>query len=99
VPVPLGARKIIDAMPRFDERILPYNSESVSASFERACKRLGIDDLRFHDLRHEGICRPFEAGLNIPEVALVSGHMSWQNLKRYTHLRPEAVLEKLDAGP
>ena len=56
----------------------------------------GINDLRFHDLRHEGICRLFEAGLNIPEVAMISGHLSWQNLKRYTHLRPEAVLEKLD---
>lgn len=96
VPVPAGARKIIDALPRFDERILPYKSESVSASFERACKRLDIDDLRFHDLRHEGICRLFELGLGIPEVAMISGHQSWSNLKRYTHLRPEAVLEKLD---
>lgn len=98
VPVPAKARAVIDALPRHDERILPYVSDSVSAAFERACDRLGIDDLRFHDLRHEGICRLFEAGLTIPEVSMISGHMSWSNLKRYTHLRPEAVLEKLDAG-
>lgn len=68
----------------------------MSAAFDRACDRLGIVDLRFHDLRHEGICRLFEAGLTIPEVSLISGHTSWSNLKRYTHLRPETVLEKLD---
>lgn len=99
VPVPAAARKVIDALPRHDERILPYVSESVSAAFDRACDRLSIEDLRFHDLRHEGICRLFEAGLTIPEVSLISGHMSWSNLKRYTHLRPENVLEKLDARP
>lgn len=71
-------------------------SESVGASFERACQRLGIEDLRFHDLRHEGICRLFERGLSIPEVAMISGHMSWSTLKRYTHLRPQDVLEKMN---
>lgn len=99
VPVPPAARAVIDTLPRFDARMLPYNSESVSASFERACKRLGIEDLRFHDLRHEGICRLFESGLQIQEVAMVSGHLSWTTLKRYTHLRPQDVLEKMNARP
>lgn len=98
VPVPKAARDVIAALPRIDARIFPYKPESVSASFQRACNRLGIEDLTLHDLRHEGICRLFEAGLGIPEVSLISGHMSWQTLKRYTHLRPENVLEKLDAG-
>lgn len=96
IPVPPLAQALIKKLPVFDERILPYNSESISAAFERACDRLGIEDLHFHDLRHEGICRLFEAGLDIPEVALISGHLSWNTLKRYTHLRPEAVLEKLN---
>jgi integrase len=99
VPVPPAARSVIDPLPRLDERILPYNSESVSSSFERACLRLGIEDLHFHDLRHEGICRLFESGLSIPEVAMISGHLSWTTLKRYTHLTPQHVLEKMDARP
>lgn len=99
VPVPPAARKIIEALPRIDERILPYNGDSVSAAFDRACGRLGIEDLHFHDLRHEGISRLFEAGLGIHEVALVSGHTSWAMLRRYTHIRPEDVLEKLNARP
>lgn len=97
VPVPPAARAILDALPRIDERVLPYKTDSVSAAFERACARLRIDDLRFHDLRHEGICRLFEAGYAIPEVAMVSGHLSWSTLKRYTHLRPQDVSEKMNA--
>jgi integrase len=48
---------------------------------------LAIDDLHFHDLRHEGVSRLFEMGRTIPQVASVSGHRSWQSLQRYTHLR------------
>ncbi len=97
VPVPEAARRIIDGLPRIDERILPYKPESVSAAFQRAVRELGIEDLRLHDLRHEGISRLFEAGLQIQEVALISGHVSWAALKRYTHIKPLDVLEKLNA--
>ena len=55
-------------------RIFPYNNKSISAAFTRACDELKIDDLRFHDLRHEGTSRLFEAGLTIERVALVTGH-------------------------
>jgi len=77
----------ITAMPKLDERIFPYSTDAVSAAFTRACKVLGIEDLHFHDLRHDGVSRLFEMGRTIPQAASVSGHRSWQNLKRYTHLR------------
>ncbi|TDN70391.1 site-specific integrase [Paraburkholderia sp. BL10I2N1] len=85
--LPPEARRIIDAMPKGTGRIFPYNHRSVSASFTKACKFLKIDDLHFHDLRHEGASRLFEMGWNIPHVAAVTGHRSWQSLKRYAHLR------------
>jgi integrase len=46
-----------------------------------------IDDLHFHDLRHDGISRLFEMGKTIPQAASVSGHKSWQSLQRYAHLK------------
>ena len=95
VPVPPAAQKIIDGLPRIDERILPYKPESVSAAFQRCVRRLGLEDIRLHDLRHEGISRLFEAGLQIQEVAMISGHTNWSTLRRYTHLKPAQVLEKL----
>ena len=95
VPVTPAAAAIIDSLPRIDACILPYNPESISAAFQRACIRLGIKDLHLHDLRHEGISRLFAAGLEIPEVSLISGHQSWAMLKRYTHLTGSDVLAKL----
>ena len=59
--------------------------------------RIGIADLRFHDLRHEAVSRLVEAGLSDQEVAAISGHKSMQMLKRYTHLRAEDLVGKLDA--
>ncbi|MDP3854897.1 tyrosine-type recombinase/integrase [Phenylobacterium sp.] len=54
-----------------------------------ACRDLRIDDLHFHDLRHEATSRLFEAEYEIPEVSLVTGHRDWKMLQRYTHIRPE----------
>lgn len=67
--------------------IWPYNHKSVSAAFTRACQALDIKNLHFHDLRHEGISRLCEMGFTIPQVASVSGHRTWQSLKRYSHIR------------
>src|SRR5215831_21181775 len=33
----------------------------------------------------------FEAGFSIEQVALVTGHKDWKMLRRYTHLKPEAL--------
>ncbi len=85
--LPPEALAIINSMPREDERIFPYSTDAISAAFTRACKILGIEDLRFHDLRHEGVSRLFEMGRTIPQTAAVSGHRSWTSLKRYTHIR------------
>ena len=93
--LPEPALAIIKAMPRVSDRIFPYSTDAISAAFTRACLFLSINTedmpdakrLHFHDLRHDGVSRLFEIGLNIPHVAAVSGHRSWTSLKRYTHLR------------
>lgn len=70
-------------------RCFPHNGRSVGTNFRRTCREAGIEDLHFHDLRHEGTSRLFEAGLTIEQVPLVTGHKDWKMLKRYTQLRPE----------
>ena len=74
-----------------DDRIFPHNHKSAGTAFTRACAVLGIVDLHFHDLRHEGTSRLFEAELQIQQAALVTGHKDWKMLKRYTHIRPESL--------
>lgn len=87
VDLPPEAVRVVETLDRKKECIFPYSSETISSNFTRACAFLGIEDLHFHDLRHEGVTRLFEMGWNIPHVAAVSGHRSWNSLKRYTHIR------------
>ncbi|WP_366142915.1 tyrosine-type recombinase/integrase [Pseudooceanicola sp.] len=54
-------------------RSSPTPPDAITANFTRACKLLGIEELHFHDLRHEGISRLFEMGWNIPHVVAASG--------------------------
>ena len=99
IPLLGEAWDLVMAQPKTDACIFPYKSHSVGAAFRRACAALGIDDLRFHDLRHEGISRLFEAGYQIQEVAMVSGHKTWTSLRRYTNLRPESLHGKFEVLP
>jgi integrase len=78
----------------YDQRIFPYSPFSVSKLFTQACRDAKIEDLRLHDMRHEGTSRLFEAGWDIPEVAMVTGHRSWAHLKRYTNLKPTDIARK-----
>jgi integrase len=81
------AFKIVQRQPRTSSRIFPFNSRTVSTYFTEAVKALKLEDLHLHDLRHEGISRLFDAGYQIQQVALVSGHSDWAMLKRYTHVK------------
>lgn len=87
VELPPEALRIIRTMPKSGLRIFPYGTDAISAAFTRACQFLEIEDLHFHDLRHEGVSRLFEMGRTIPLAASVSGHRSWNSLQRYSHLR------------
>lgn len=44
-----------------------------------------LEDLRFHDLRHEATSRLVEKGLEILEVTTITGHKDLRMLTRYTH--------------
>ncbi|MBU2846985.1 site-specific integrase [Acidithiobacillus ferriphilus] len=94
--IPLSSRAIavLKALPRnINGKVFP--GADISHSFTAACKRAAIDDLRFHDLRHEATSRLFEKGLNPMQVAAITGHKTLQMLKRYTHLRAEDLAKLL----
>ena len=96
--VPLSSRAVtlLDSLPRsMDGRVFGMTYEAMKQAFDRACKRAGIDDLRFHDLRHEATSRFFEKSLNPMQVAAITGHKTLQMLKRYTHLRAEDLAKML----
>lgn len=66
-------------------------------AFIRACERAGIEDLTFHDLRHEAISRWAEGNkFSLLEISSMSGHKSLRMLKRYAHSDAERLAERLD---
>ena len=73
----------------------PVTPNGFRLAWERLRGRTGLSDLCFHDLRHEAISCFFELGLNIPEVAVISGHKDPSMLFRYTHLRAEELVGRL----
>ena len=81
------------------DRVNPYNARSLGAAFRGACQELCIEDLHFHDLRHEATSRLFEAGFDIPEVSLVTGHKDWKMLRRYLNLRPDQLIGRKPSEP
>lgn len=89
---PIGLINKSTALKSFGGKIFPYTEAAVSANFRKACKKLNINDLRFHDLRHEAISSLFELGFNVQHVMAISGHSDLAQLSRYTNTTPAEVL-------
>lgn len=100
VPLSIKAR---DALVRLGVKatgkVFHYTKEGVKSTWRFMTIKLNIEDLHFHDLRHEACSRFFELGtLDVMEVAAISGHKSLAMLKRYTHLKAQRLVRKLEGS-
>ena len=95
VPLSSKAIGILQSLSRSSDNVFTIKPDSVTRAFKRACNRANLDDLRFHDLRHEATSRFFELGLNTMEVSAITGHKTLSMLKRYTHLKAKDLALKL----
>lgn len=100
VPLSIKAR---DALVRLgvkpNGKVFRYTKEGIKSTWRFMMIKLGIEDLHFHDLRHEACSRLFEIGtLDVMEVAAISGHKSLAMLKRYTHLKAQRLVRKLEGS-
>ena len=64
--------------------------------FTIACVKAGITDFRFHDLRACFCTNALLSGMSIAEVSALSGHRDWSQLKRYTRIKPQDLLVKVN---
>ncbi len=78
-----------------DIHVFQISPAAVSQAWKRIVNRAKISGLTFHDLRHEATSRLFELGLNPMEVSAITGHRSFETLRRYTHLRADGLAERL----
>jgi len=82
-------------IPIEEQPIFQITGSRLFKDFQQLRKEVGIIGLRWHDLRHEATSRLFEKGLNIMEVASITGHQDLRMLKRYTHIKPESLVARL----
>ena len=94
IPLSRNAVQTLTMLGGSAEQVFPISGNAIRLSWERIVRKADINDLRFHDLRHEAISRFFEMGMSIAEVQVISGHKDIRQLFRYTHLKAETISEK-----
>lgn len=107
-PGKTGVGRTLPLTPRAREALRPWcagsgllfdiHPDTVTHQFARLCRRAGVEELRWHDLRHTAITRLSERGLDALEVAQISGHRDLAMLMRYSHLSAAKLAEKLRSG-
>lgn len=78
-----------------NDQLFYIKSSAAYTRFRKACRLAGITGLRTHDLRHEGLSRMADAGLNLGELQAQSGHRSAQMLMRYLNGKAKDIAAKL----
>ncbi|MBO9535208.1 site-specific integrase [Herbaspirillum sp.] len=97
VPLSTVALGLLEEMgPEKEGKVFSLAPDSVTQGFKRAAVRARMGDINFHDLRHEATSRLFEKGLNVIEVARITGHKTLAMLDRYTHLDVANLVQKLN---
>jgi len=61
----------------------------VGSAWERSLKRAGIENFRFHDLRHTWASWHVMNGTSLQELMELGGWKSYEMVLRYAHLAPE----------
>ncbi len=79
---------LLRQLPRTSDAVFDISLKTLLKAWRRICEAAGIEDLRIHDLRHEGISRMAESGLfrTVLDLQAYSGHRDLRSLSRYTHL-------------
>jgi integrase len=95
IPISNIAIEVLRKYP-FGERYFIIKRDQFRHYFEQACKRAEINNFRFHDLRACAITKMFLSGMTVPEVAVISGHKTWPQLSRYTRIKPEQLIDKIN---
>ena len=80
---------------RIEDGLFSITASGLQQAFRRLTRQLQMQDLRFHDLRHEAISTFFEQGLTVPEVQVMSGHRTLDQLMRYAHAQIEVIKKKV----
>lgn len=100
IPLSVKARDVLIRLGvQTKGKVFNYTPQGIKSTWRFMLIKLGIENLHFHDMRHEAVSRLFELGtLDMMEIASISGHKSLSMLKRYTHLKAQRLVSKLEGN-
>jgi len=76
----------------------PFRPDSITQAFKRAAIKVGLPDMRLHDLRHTAITYMLEAGENPKTVSEFAGHSTAQfTMNQYAHVLDRSKKKASDA--
>lgn len=78
-----------------DAKLFPVSESARRRAWAYARAVAKVKDLRWHDLRHEGITRMADRGLHMGEIMAQSGHRDAESVKRYMNARAKTIAKKL----
>ena len=92
-----GDRRSIPAHPRI-ATCLPYlplaaSRNTLQAAYRRARAKVGMSDVRFHDLRHSAASEMVNGGVDLYTVGRILGHRDPRSTQRYAHLTHDTLAE------
>jgi len=92
IPIRSDLATIIQSLPKINEYLFPNHDKhlkSVKKAFRTATIKAGIDDFRFHDLRHTFASQLVMSGIDLATVKELMGHSTIEMTMRYAHLSPD----------
>jgi integrase len=98
VPLNEEAQAALDTQRRRREltSLLVFPYKEVKDAFAGACRRAGIFNFRFHDLRHTFASHLAMAGVSLTTIAMLLGHRTLTMTLRYAHLSPGHLQEAVE---
>ena len=94
VPINAAVREVLaGTVRRLDSQYVFCNSKGqplreIKHVFNSACRKAGIRDFRFHDLRHSAASFMAMGGVSLLAIGTILGHKTASMTKRYSHLSP-----------
>src|SRR2546427_3901212 len=103
VPMDSMISTLLRSWPRLSDQDIVFTSVltggrivDVRTGFLNACKRAGLTDLHFHDLRHTFASQFVMSGGSLYTCQRVLGHKSITMTQRYAHLSPTYKIKAID---
>jgi integrase len=77
-------------------RVFPISKSSVRHAFDQVVEKAGLEDFRFHDLRHTFATRLVQNGVDLFKVKELLGHKTITMTMRYAHHYPESLRSSVE---